>query len=225
MESQEEVATNQLVSSLERQAVLEAMLEATKPTLRKGSEALHYLLFTPFRYPPLKYGSRFGSRDEPSLFYGTLGIHTVLAEAAYYRFVFWHDMAEPPFSKVDTQHTLLEAEYRTSQGLQLQAPPFAAYKDLLTHPSEYKASQTLGSKMRKAGIEVFEFISARDPKGGINVALFTPDAFSNRAPLSQEPWLCELTGAQVKFSATHGRAIYDFPMEMFYVDGKFPRPA
>ncbi|MBI5937491.1 MAG: RES family NAD+ phosphorylase [Betaproteobacteria bacterium] len=225
VESQEEVATNQLVSSLERQAVLEEMLEATKPALRKGSEDLHYLLFTPFRYPPLKYGSRFGSRDEPSLFYGALGIGTVLAEAAYYRFVFWHGMVEPPSGKVDTQHTLLEAEYRTSQGLQLQALPFAEYRGLLTHPCEYKASQELGSKMRNAGIEVFEFISARDPKGGINVALFVPDAFSNRAPLSQEPWLCELTGARVKFSASHGRAIYDFPVEMFYVDGKLPRPA
>ena len=183
------------------------------------------MLFTPFRYPPLKYGSRFGPRDEPTLFYGALGIGAVLAESAYYRFVFWHGMAKPPSGKVDTQHTLLEAEYRTSHGLQLQAPPFAEHRELLTHPSEYKASQELGSKMRKVGIEVFEFISARDPKGGINVALFTPDAFSNRALLSQEPWLCELTGARVKFSATHGRMIYDFPVEMFYVDGKFPQPA
>lgn len=44
VESQEQVATNQLVSSLERQAVLEDMLEATKPRLRKGTETLHYLL-------------------------------------------------------------------------------------------------------------------------------------------------------------------------------------
>ena len=72
VESQEQVATNQLVSSLERQAVLEGLLEATKPRLRVGTEHLHYLLATPFRYPPLKHGSRFGTRSAPSLFYGAL---------------------------------------------------------------------------------------------------------------------------------------------------------
>ncbi|MBU1689574.1 MAG: RES domain-containing protein, partial [Gammaproteobacteria bacterium] len=40
VESQEQVATHQLVSSLGRQAALEDMLEATKPPLRKHSEGL-----------------------------------------------------------------------------------------------------------------------------------------------------------------------------------------
>lgn len=89
VESQEQVATNQLVSSLDRQAVLEDLLETTKPHLRPGTERLDYLLATPFRYPPLKHGSRFGTRSAPSLFYGALKTGTVLAEAAYYRFLFW----------------------------------------------------------------------------------------------------------------------------------------
>lgn len=87
--SQEQVATNQLVGSLERQAVLETLLEKTKPSLRVGTESLHYLLAMPFRYPPLKHGSRFGTRSAPSLFYGSQKIGTVLAESAYYRFLFW----------------------------------------------------------------------------------------------------------------------------------------
>jgi len=153
VESQEQVATNQLVSSLERQAVLEDMLEATKPRLRKGTESLHCLLATPFRYPPLKHGSRFGTRSEPSLFYGSLETRTLLAEAAYYRFVFWHGMTRPPASKLDTQHTLFGAEYRTVSGLRLQNPPFAAHRDALASPSDYHASQALGSRMRAAGIE------------------------------------------------------------------------
>lgn len=52
VESQEEVATTRLVSSLERQAVLEYLLEATKPPRRPGTERLHYLLATPFRSHP-----------------------------------------------------------------------------------------------------------------------------------------------------------------------------
>ncbi|NWG87185.1 MAG: RES family NAD+ phosphorylase, partial [Hydrogenophilaceae bacterium] len=222
---QEEVATHRLVSSLERQAVLEELLEATKPPLRKGTEGLHYLLATPFRYPPLKHGSRFGARSEPSLFYGSLGVGTVLAEAAYYRFVFWQGMAKPPAGKIDTQHTLFEAEYRTRRGLRLQAPPFAAHRAVLTDPADYTASQALGSKLRAVGIQAFEFISARDPQAGVNVALFTPEALASQAPMAQEPWLCELTASHVRFRKVRARTLYDFPIEPFLLDGKLPQPA
>jgi len=225
VESQEEVATTQLVSSLERQAVLEDLLEATKPPRREGTERLHYLLATPFRYPPLKHGSRFGSRIEPSLFYGSLGLNTVLAEAAYYRFVFWLGMTVPPEDKLVTQHTMLEAEYRTERGLQLHAPPFSAHRKLLTHPSDYAATQELGSKMRQAGIEAFEFTSARDPEGGVNVALFTPDALPRNEPASREPWLCELTGTHARFSAGHDRTVHGFEVGLFLVAGELAQPA
>ena len=225
VESQEQVATSQLVGSLERQAVLESMLEATKPSLRKGTGALHYLLATPFRYPPLKHGSRFGTRSEPSLFYGSLETRTVLAEAAYYRFVFWHGMAQPPAGKLDTQHTLFGAAYRTGQGMQLQALPFADHRAALASPSDYRASQTLGTAMRTAGIEAFEFVSARDPQAGINVALFTPKALAKKEPVSQETWLCELTGERVRFRAARGRDLHDFPLAIFQVAGTLPWPA
>jgi len=225
VEGQEQVAIRQLVASLDRQALLEAMLEATKPPLRKGTESLHYLLATPFRYPPLKHGSRFGMRREPSLFYGSLETGTVLAEAAYYRFVFWHGMAVPPAGKLDTQHTLFGAAYRSGQGLQLQAPPFAEHRAALASPSDYRASQALGTAMRAAGIEAFEFVSARDPQGGINVALFTPRAFAKNEPVTQEAWLCELTGERVCFRAARGRDIHDFPLDGFQVAGRLPWPA
>lgn len=225
VESQEQVATNQLVSSLDRQAVLEDMLEMTKPPLRKGTERLHYLLATPFRYPPLKHGSRFGLRSEPSLFYGSLETRTVLAEAAYYRFVFWYGMTRPPAGKLDTQHTLFGAAYRTDQGLQLQEPPFAMHREALSSPSDYSASQALGTQMRMAGTEAFEFISARDPERGINVALFTPKAFAKKAPVSQEAWLCELTGERVRFRAAWGRDAHDFQLASFQVAGRLPWPA
>ena len=42
-----------LVDSLEEQAVLESILEQSKPALAaEGTQALHYLLATPFRYRP-----------------------------------------------------------------------------------------------------------------------------------------------------------------------------
>lgn len=225
VESQEQVATNQLVRSLDRQAVLEDMLEATKPPRRRGTESLHYLLATPFRYPPLKHGSRFGTRSEPSLFYGSQETRTVLAEAAYYRFVFWSGMAQAPAGKLDTQHTLFGAAWRTEHGLQLQAPPFDRYRAQLASPDDYRASQALGSAMRAAGIAAFEFVSARDPQGGLNIALFTPAAFARKVPVSQDAWLCELGGERVRFRPARGGELYDFPRTLFEIDGRLPWPA
>ncbi len=220
VESQEDVATTELVSSLERQAVLEDLLETTKPPRRAGTERLHYLLATPFRYPPLKHGSRFGSDSEPSLFYGSLGLNAVLAEAAYYRFAFWHGMTVPPAGKLITQHTILETEYRTDRGLRLQAPPFDAHRQLLTHRTDYAATQVLGSKMRTAGIEAFEYVSARDPERGLNVALFTPDALPNDEPGSTESWLCELAGTHARFSARRKRTVHVFEAKLFLLNLK-----
>jgi hypothetical protein len=69
VESQEQIATNRLVDALDKQQLLEELLEGTKPDYRPGTRHLHYLLATPFRYPPLRHGSRFGRRSEPALFY------------------------------------------------------------------------------------------------------------------------------------------------------------
>ncbi|MCC3263614.1 RES family NAD+ phosphorylase, partial [Paenibacillus polymyxa] len=76
--------------------LLEELIETSKPQLPPSTETLHYLLKTPFRYPPLRWGSRFGRRHEPSLFYAALRLETAMAEAAYYRFVLWEGMASPP---------------------------------------------------------------------------------------------------------------------------------
>ena len=68
-ESQQKVATNTLVDTLEEQKLLEDMLDRVKPRIPKDCEHYDYLIYTPFRYPPLKHGSRFGEKIHPSLFY------------------------------------------------------------------------------------------------------------------------------------------------------------
>jgi hypothetical protein len=78
VESQEQIAMLSLVDDLAEQAVLEDLLEQTKPPLPAGAERLHDLLSTPFRYPPLRHSSRFGQRFEPSLFYGVRRLPTLL---------------------------------------------------------------------------------------------------------------------------------------------------
>ena len=59
VEDQGRPASMTLVDTLDEQARLENILEASKPKLPSGCAHLHYLLFTPFRYPPSRHGSRF----------------------------------------------------------------------------------------------------------------------------------------------------------------------
>jgi hypothetical protein len=50
VEAQYLASTMRLADSLADQAVLEAVLEESKPKTPAGAEKLHYLLATPFRY-------------------------------------------------------------------------------------------------------------------------------------------------------------------------------
>jgi hypothetical protein len=225
VESQEQIATNRLVDTLEEQALLESLLEAAKPPLPAPTDGLHYLLATPFRYPPLRHGSRFGGRFEPSLFYAAHGVATVLAEAAYYRLVFWFGMAEPPPAPLTTQHTLFGAPWRCRRGLRLQRAPFDAWRQALTDPADYRVTQRLGSAMRGAGIEAFEYRSARDPGGGVDVALFTPRALAARRPSFTEAWLAATSAEGVRFYSAEERSVQRFAVEQFLVAGRLPMPA
>jgi RES domain len=225
VESQEQVATNALVQTLAEQALLEDLIEASKPRVPGPAIGLHYLLATPFRYPPLPWGSRFGRRFEPSLFYAARTIDTVLAECAYYRFVFWSGMAEPPPAPLDTRHTLFSVAIATSRGLKLQQAPFDEYAAALRDRRHYGATQALGSAMRDAGIDAFEYRSARDPQQGLNVALFTPAALGTPKPDILDEWLCQTRADRVTYYSRPGGGVRDFPLDSFLVDGELPLPA
>lgn len=225
VESQEQVATNALVRTLAEQAVLEDLIEASKPTLPGPAIGLHYLLATPFRYPPLPWGSRFGRSFEPSLFYAARTTDTVLAEGAYYRFVFWSGMSVPPPAPLDTRHTLFSVAIGTRRGLQLQHAPFDGHAAALLDRRYYGATQALGSAMRNAGIEAFEYRSARDPQQGLNVALFTPAALASSKPDILDEWLCQTSADRVSYYSRPGGGIRAFPINTFLVEGELPLPA
>ena len=226
VESQQQIATTQIVDNLEEQSILESLLEETKPPLPDGSRHLHYLLSTPFRYPPLLHGSRFGQRHERSLFYASKSIETLLAEASYYRFVFWSGMREPPpSSQFITEHTVFGGRYYTDKGIQLQHVPFTQYQHELANPAHYQVTQQLGTLMREQGVEALEYVSARDHDHGINVALYTPDALIVNEPLFAELWLCTTSKDVVRFSSREVKKVFSFAIDGFYVEGQLPNPA
>ncbi|WP_119343854.1 RES family NAD+ phosphorylase [Facilibium subflavum] len=217
VESQEMVATQGLVDTLDEQEVLENMLETSKPSLLDEASDYSYLLFTPFRYPPLEYGSRFNTVNEPSLFYGSLEVATCMAECAFYRLKFFHSMSVPPPNNITTQHTLFTVNFGSDQGLNLTKPPFKSYTDRISHISDYAFSQKLGRHLRENNdIECFLYQSARDPDKGLNAALFTPKVFKTYKPNSTQQWFSEVTQGKVQFKNLRSQRAYVFNIEQFF---------
>lgn len=230
VESQEQVATLSYVDTLEEQELLEAMLEIAKPPYpqqeQEQEQELHYLLKTPFRYPPLKWGSRFGRTFEPSILYGGKSILATLAESAFYRLVFWSSMeGEPVAESLRSEHTLFSVDYAVKRGVRLNAGPFIEHLGVLKHPVDYAPCQQLGSAMRTANVEAFEYASARDIQGGTCVGLFTPEALAQHEPADMRPWLCVTSAAQVSFKRKDSSGVYTYHLDDFLHHGVLPFPA
>lgn len=226
VESQEQVATLTYVDTLEEQALLESMLDDAKPPSPEGTSGYHYLLITPFRYPPLRWGSRFGRAHERGIFYGGLTRQTALAESAFYRFVFWYSMrGTPPRDVLRSQHTLFSVRYRCRRGVQLQAAPFNAAREVITDPESYTPTQELSAAMRAAGVDGFEYPSARDVSDGLCAGLFSPQALASRLPETPSDWFCDLRADVVAFRQQRDPHVYRFALDEFLVAGRLPLPA
>ncbi|MEX2476012.1 RES family NAD+ phosphorylase [Marinobacter sp.] len=242
VESQEEIATTALVDNIQQQMRLEELLERSKPRRPEDTEDLHYLLATPFRYPPLKFGSRFGRPFEKSLFYGAMAINTALAEAAFYRFVFINDMVSPYPRPLKTLHTLFATRMRTGRGIRLQDNAWEDLHEELTDPASYDACQQVGTAMREAGIEGFQFLSARARQAGlyrlpyspatgtegVNAALFSPRALKDSKPRNRYRLIIMADPTTVTMSLTNEdgqKTASAFALDTFMVGGKLPLPA
>jgi hypothetical protein len=225
VEAQHQVSTRKLVDSDAEQQLLEQLIEITKPPERTRS-TLHYLLFTPFRYPPLRHGSRFGRKTDPGIWYGSEMQRTVFAEVAYYRLLFLEGTAAE-LGRLEAELTAFRAEIRTERGLDLTSRGFGPCKPALTSKTSYTATQDLGAAMRAANVAAFRYWSARDEQAGINVGVLGAAAFGRRAPKSLENWHCVATRAVVEFVRRDyfARAAFSFPRTQFLVAGSLPAPA
>jgi hypothetical protein len=229
VEAQHIFSTRKLVDSVMEQEILEDLIEAVKPPLlSKEFMGLHPLLYTPFRYPPLQYGSRFGKQTERSLWYGSLQLHTAMTEKAFYQFNFLQ-ASKASFGIVEMMLTAFSTQIKTERGIKLTQLPFAKYTQKISSPNHYQASQSLGSAMRANKIEAFCYTSARDPEQGTNLALFSPKAFQSKKPnaASFQTWHCTCNSHAIEFSRTS--ALHNetkiFSLDSFLVDGKLPLPA
>ena len=224
VEAQHQVSTRKLVDSADEQALLEELIDRAKPPDMTGGKT-HYLLATPFRYPPLRHGSRFGTRHERGIWYGSETRAAVFAEVAYYRLLFLEG-SRANLETLTTQLTAFRVSARSSHGVDLVTPPFDKHRRAIASPASYARSQALGAAMRTAGVELFRYPSARD-RAGVNVAAFTPSVFGKAKPRDLETWNCTATRESVELVKRDyfGRAVHTFARATFLVDGTLPAPA
>jgi hypothetical protein len=228
VEDQYKSVTRRLVDSIAEHDVLEQALEQTKPSYPTSDDPrpLHFLLSTPFRYPPLRYGSRFGSRAYKGIWYGALSERTALAETAYYRFRLLNDTKADV--NLQTDFALFWTAIETSKGVDLTSKRFEPARAEITDKSSYVRTQQLGKDMRDSGVVGFKFPSARDRQGGVNVGLFSSSAFKKPTISNSdfETWHCFGTRAQFEFQkkSFSQPERFVFPRTEFEVRGKLPVP-
>ncbi|MEW9798018.1 RES family NAD+ phosphorylase [Alteromonas sp. CYL-A6] len=225
VETQERAATLTLVDDLNEQSLLEDIIDGYKPPNRDGYDSYHYLIATPFRYPPLKEGSRFGTRAEHSFYYASEDVETCLAEAAYYRFVLFDGMETPYQDKVVSEHQYFSVRAQTTNAVDLARITDKDMQSILTSKLDYNATQKVGAWLRNQGAELIRFQSART-KQGVNVAIDNIDVIVSPAPENMTNVLCETHAVEgtVRFSIPQRFPIL-FRIEDFLVNGALPSPA
>jgi hypothetical protein len=228
VEAQFRNSTRKLVDSDEEQRVLEELLDArAKLPVPAGFEGLHYLLYTPFRHPPLRHGSRFGAHRERGILYASRDLPTAFAEVAYYRLLFLEGTAAS-LAPVLVDLTAFAFRIAAARGVDLTEEPFRAFEDRTSSPVSYADSQQLGTEMRESGVEACLYVSARARGRGVNLAVFE-NVFRPPRPLDESRWTCTADRDRVEFLgqrlAVQEDERFEYERAQFLVDGRLPAPA
>lgn len=181
-----------LVDDLDEQRTLEELLDDTKPPVPAECRHLHWLLFTPFRYPA-RSDSRFRRAGAtPGVFYAAERVGTAVAEIAFWRLLFFLESPATPWPANPQNLTAFSVAYATPGCLDLTAPPYHAEAERWTHPTDYAPCHAIADKARALGCGAIRSLSARDPDGGINVSLLACAAFAASAPAGRHGWRIKL---------------------------------
>lgn len=225
VENQEQAATRRITRSAAEQSRLEQLLDLNKPAYLPGSEHLHWLLKTPFRYPPLRHGSRFGTAFQGGILYGSRELLTAMTESAVYLWLF---RAAPvklgPLERISDGRTALHFGVAHHNFSDLTARRANKYRGRISAPDSYAFSQELGSRLRENDTAAIWFHSARTKKG-VNCAVLDPGAIPKDTEPHQENWQLHLDSTACWWGIP-GRDSF----EVRYADvadtrGRIPHPA
>ena len=224
VEQQGAQATRRITDNLDEQAWLEDFLEASKPELPSAEECAvrHRLLLTPFRYRK-RHGSRFATRWERGLFYGSRSRFGCLLEGAYYELVFQNGPEQPFPRSSAMRKALFHVEVCTSRGLKLQEHGSRELQARLRDSVDSHFCQGVGRQMREARIEAFEYHSARSDQDVVQVGAISCRIFTS-TPFDQVEVQVEANGDEVSIRCLDDNTVHHFLRQQFEVNGELPQP-
>lgn len=214
VESQHVISTMRLVDhDPADQALLEEIVETAKPPVPAAARHLHWLLATPFRYAPLKGGSRFRARGDPGVFYGADETRTACAEAGFWKWRFVRDSSG--LTGLDAHPmTLFPARVRAPTW-NLTQRPFAEQREQWMRPDDYAPTQALAARARAGGVTAIVYESVRDPQHGLCSAVLDPAALIDADPLPRaQSWFLSVR-AQAVVWQREGAAGFRFDFRGF----------
>lgn len=227
VESQEVAATQAITRNAAEQSRLEQLLDAAKPPVPPDCEGLSYLLYTPFRYPPLPYGSRFGGRFERGIYYASLSVEAAFTECALYLYLFQQGPESiGPLASVRSQRSAFSARLRSGRAVDTSKAVFDGVRQKISDPASWEFSQQLGTALRAVNTGFCLYESARKA-GATNVAVFDPKSFAEPAPLQIQHWHLHANLSSYRFSrrSQHGLQIIEIESRDFFVGDSVPHPA
>ena len=205
VETQYIAASMKLVDTLQEQAVLEQLLEGSKPAAPPHEAGMHYLLLSPFRYFP-QHSSRFRPAGRSGLWYGSSTLAGACSEIAYWRMRFIQDSAGlVNLGELLTELTFYQASVR-GRAINLMAAPWADLSPLWKHSADYSATHQLAEAAMAASIDWIQYESVRAPSCALAVALTAQALFADHAALEQsrQEWICKATRDQVMMISKRG---------------------
>ncbi len=209
VEAQHRVATMRLADSAAAQAVLERLLEASKPPLPPAARGVSYLLNTPFRYLS-PWPSRFRAAGAPGVWYGAGQVATACAEVGYWRWRFLMDSDGLRDGNLFVEFTVFQAR-TDGLAVDLAAAPWSAAQSSWMHPGGYSACHAFAAAARARRVDWVRYLSVRDPEHGECGAVFEVGALSLPVPTLQQTWAARVQRNCVIFS--HDDATLEFRAE------------
>ena len=209
VEAQHVVATLRLSDNdPTSQDLLERILEESKPPVPPAAVGLHYLLVTPFRYPPGRRGSRFRAWPEPGVLYGASERRTACAEMGFWRWRFVRESAG-----LDEIPAAPQTVFRfgvSGMGIHLTAPPLEHWRADWVDRVNYTATQALGRLARELGVQCIRYESVRDPEAGTCLAVLDAAAIRPHEPLERETWYLTVTRKGAVWQRESKRFVFEF---------------
>jgi hypothetical protein len=219
VEAQHRISTMKLVDTLEEQAVLESILDESKPPIPQECRHLDYLLFTPFRYAAYPQGSRFRRAGmTPGVFYAAFDVETALAELAFHRLLFFAESPATQFPKNPAEYTTFSVRIQTIAALDLREAPLAADAAAWMQLQDYTPCQALADAARAAAIEAIVYASVRHPAHRACVAVLRCCAFANPKPIKLQSWRILMSRHGAFASCEAPARGMTFPIGIFLTD-------